>query len=200
MRGVWVTVRLRIQKEHLEQIGKLFKVEKGSDYQTLGYTLNFETGSIHDQLDENTHHSEADVQVLTVLLSHYLLAKPAPKRDRLVKYKDLPGGYAYERAFLQRAVQPIAVTFGDKPAELVEAASLLKGKSISLGDSAVEIPVLEGIPLVYIVWAKGEFPATASVLFDESASSYLPTEDLGIVAELTTSRLIKAKTAIKNKI
>jgi hypothetical protein len=46
---------------------------------------------------------------------------------------------------------------------------------------------------VYILWAEAEFPASTTVLFDQSANSYLPTEDLGVLAELTSSRLVKAK-------
>lgn len=192
-------MRLRLQEEQLEQLCKLFKAEKGSKYQWLGYNLNFENGNIQDQLDPNTHHTEAEIHILTVLLAHYLQAKPTQRTGKLIKFKDLQGGYAYERAFLQRAVQPIAHTFGENPAELVEAGKLLNGKSLSLGDASVEIPALEGIPLTYIVWAKGEFPATANILYDETAGHYLPTEDLAILAEITTSRLIKAKKAAKNK-
>jgi hypothetical protein len=192
-------MRLRLQEEQLEQLCKLFNAEKGSKYQWLGYNLNFENGNIQDQLDPDMHHTESEIHILTVLLAHYLQAKPTPRTGKLIKFKDLQGGYAYERAFLQRAVQPIAQTFGENPAELVEAGKLLNGKSLSLGNASVEIPALEGIPLTYIVWAKGEFPATANILYDETAGHYLPTEDLAILAEITTSRLIKAKTAAKNK-
>ena len=190
-------MRLRIQGEQLEQLGKLFKFEKGAECKWLGYNFNFENGSIRDTLNQNPHQGEADVQILSILLAHYVLAKPTTRTGKLIKFKDLPGGYAYERAFQQRAVQPIALAFGENPRELVEAASLLKGKGLELGDAAVEVPALEGIPLTFIVWGKGEFPATASVLYDESASHYLPTEDLAIVAELTTSRLIKARIGLR---
>ena len=192
-------MKLRIQKEQLEHLGKLFNIEKGSTYQMLGYEINFSTGNIHDKLDQNTRHNDADIQVIAVLLLHYLLGKPILKTGKLIKFKDLQGGYAYERAFIQRAVQPIAHEFGENPAELLEAANLLNGKPLVLGDASVEIPTLEGLSLVYILWGKHEFPANASVLYDESASSYLPTEDLAIIAELTTSRLIKAKAALKLK-
>ncbi len=192
-------MRLRLQQEQLEQLCKLFNAEKGSKYQWLGYSLNFENGNIQDLLDSNTHHTEAEIHILTVLLSHYLQAKPTARTGKLIKFKDLQGGYAYERAFLQRAVQPIAQTFGENPAELLEAGKLLKGTSLALGDASVEIPALEGIPLAYIVWEKSEFPATASILYDETAGHYLPTEDLAILAEVTTSRLIKARKAAINK-
>jgi hypothetical protein len=192
-------MKLKIHKDQLEQLSVLLKVEKGSKYEWLGYTLELETGKVDDLLNPEVHHNETEVQVWTTLLTHYILAKPTVGKEKLVKFKDLPGGYAYERAFLQRVVNPIAQAFGEKPQELLEAAMLLKGKQLALGDISVEIPALEGIPIVYIVWGKTEFPATASVLFDESADNFLPTEDLAVLAELTTSRLIKAQSNLKKQ-
>lgn len=110
-----------------------------------------------------------------------------------MKFRDLPGGPAYELAFLQRAVQPLVEAFGENPETLVAAAKLLGGWSLSHGDASAEVSALEGIPLVYIVWKADEFSATANVLYDESASSYLPTEDLAVLGELASNRLIKAQ-------
>jgi len=140
---------------------------------------------------------EFDAQVLTVLFSHYLQCKPSPITSILIKFTKLPGGYAYEKAFLLRATQPIAQTFGPKPSDLLEAGKLLGGTALTFGDSSIQIPTLEGIPVVYIVWTGNEFPASATVLFDQSASNYLPTEDLAVLAELTSSRLIRAKNTQK---
>jgi hypothetical protein len=64
---------------------------------------------------------------------------------------------------------------------------------MSFGDVSVQIFALKGIPLTYILWKTDEFPATANILYDESANSYLPTEDLAVLGEITTSRLIEAK-------
>jgi hypothetical protein len=192
-------MKLKIHKDQLELLCSLLKVEKGFKYEWLGYALDLETGKIDDLLSQEVHHSEMEVQVWTTLLTHYILAKPTLRKEKLVKFKDLPGGYAYERAFLQRVVNPIAEAFGENPQELVEAAKPLKSKQLTLGDASVEIPALEGIPIVYIVWAKTEFPATASVLFDESAGHFLPTEDLAVLAELATSRLIKAQSTLKKQ-
>ncbi len=191
--------KLNLQAEQLEKIRHLVKVGKDHVYQFLGYALDVETSEFHDLLEKGTVHSEWGVQIMTALLVHYSLASETPKSGKLVKFKDLPGGYAYEHAFIQRAVNPIAQVFGDKPAELVEAAKLLKGKRLDYGDSSVEIPALEGIPIVYILWAAQEFSASANVLFDESASCFLSTEGLAGLGELTTHRLLKAQSILKEK-
>ena len=52
---------------------------------------------------------------------------------------------------------------------------------------------MKGIPLVFIVWEKEEYPAAASILYDQTASKYLPTEDLAVLGEIAASRLIQAK-------
>ena len=104
----------------------------------------------------------------------------------------MPGGHAYEGVFLQRAVQPIANVFGDEPERLVEASKRLNGHVLAYGDFSVEIPALPRIPLVMILWCASEFPASATILCDESASSYLPTEDLAVLGELMTARLLQS--------
>jgi hypothetical protein len=192
--------KLNLQAEHLEKIRHLVKDGKDHTYQFLGYTLDLETSEFHDLLKKATVHSEWGVQIMTALLVHYSLADETPKSGKLVKFRDLPGGYAYEHAFIQRAVNPIAQVFGDKPAELAEAAKLLKGKRLDYGDSSVEIPALEGIPIVYILWTAQEFPASANVLFDESASCFLSTEGLAGLGELTTHRLLSAHSILKEKL
>jgi hypothetical protein len=92
-----------------------------------------------------------------------------------------------------RAIQPVAKAFGKKPADLLKAGKTLGGTPLKYGDCSIRIPAIEGIPIVYILWGETEFPASVTVLFDQSANSYLPTEDLAVLAELTSSRLIKAK-------
>jgi hypothetical protein len=92
-----------------------------------------------------------------------------------------------------RAIQPVAKAFGKKPADLLKAGKTLGGTPLKYGDCSIRIPAIEGIPIVYILWAENEFPASTTVLFDQSANSYLPTEDLAVLTELTSSRLIRVK-------
>jgi hypothetical protein len=163
--------RLDFQRDHLE---------------FLGYVVELESGKVYDKIKNICVRNP---ETLYVLLAHYSQAKPTDIVGRLIKFRDLPGGYAYEEAFTKRAVSPIARIFSDKPEMLIEAAKLLDGIKREYGDSSVEIPALPKIPLVYILWKGGEFPASATTLFDASASHYLPTEDLAVLAELTTTRL-----------
>jgi hypothetical protein len=158
-----------------------------------------EKGSIHDRAFEDSKQTEFDAQILGVILSHYTSGKPTPATGILMKFNKLQGGYAYERAFEARATQPIAKAFGKRPADLLEAGKPLGGIPLNYGDSSIQIQALEGIPIVYILWAETEFPSFATVLFDQSANSYLPTEDLAVLAELTSSRLVRAKNSLSTQ-
>jgi len=177
----------------LETLQKLKELTGTNCYEFLGFKLDIEKITIIDNLPHLVRNlSEWATQILTTLLHHYSLANPTKQTRTLVKYKDIPGGYAYEEAFAKRAIEPIAEVFGEKPKKLVEAANLLGGTELGLGDASIEIPALKGIPLTYILWSKKDFPASANILYDASASNYLPTEDLAVLGELSTLRLIEA--------
>lgn len=185
-------IKLNLDAQTLQKLKDL----TGTDfYSFLGYRLDLENSSITDSLGSAKAQvvGEWHIQILSTLLAHYASASPTSLVGKLVKYRDIPGGYAYEGAFNKRAVQPIAEVFCKGPEDLPKAAQLLGGKPLNLGDVSARVMALEGIPLTYILWTAEDLPASASILYDESASSYLPTEDLAVLGELTTLRLIEAK-------
>ncbi len=153
--------------------------------------MNLDSDEIHDSLKLNAE-VMTEFYVPKVLLFHYSKAEPTTKSGNLVKFANLEGGQAYETAFLNRAVKPLAEVFGDKPEELGRYAERFGGYILSYGDCSVEIPALPHIPLKIILWQKREFPAEANILYDATANDYLPTEDLAVLGELMTARLIQA--------
>jgi Domain of unknown function (DUF3786) len=156
----------------------------------LGYVLNLDSMEISDSLTESGNVDKLESEILYVILSHYAESKPMSLSGTLVKFADLPGGGAYEQAFQRCAAQPVAEAFGDKPEKLVECGERLGGRRLTFGDCSMEFSALPHVPLTFIVWQRWEFPAEASVLFDKSASHYLPTEDLAVLGELTSARLL----------
>jgi hypothetical protein len=172
---------------------KLFALFGSGSYTFLGFTLNLKKDTIEDKLRKGSEYfSERHIQILATLISHYAQANPKQPEGKLVKFKDLPGGTSYEQAFIQRAIQPIADYFGKNPKKLIQAAKKLGGKDLDFADASFEIDALKGIPLRYILWGSDEFEASANILYDQSASNYLPTEDLAVLGELATGRLIQA--------
>lgn len=113
-------IKLTLQTQTLQMLRQLLNLQ-GNSCDFLGFNLNLETGTISDKLNSNSMRdaSERHIQIFAALLGHYALANPKPLTGKLVKFKDLPGGYAYEGAFVQRAIQPIAEVFGNNPDELI---------------------------------------------------------------------------------
>jgi hypothetical protein len=189
-------IQLTLDKQATE---KLQNLTGAAVYNFLGFTLNFKEHTLTDNLNSELmkNWTEWHIQLLTTLLCHHSQGNPTPPTGKLIKFKEIPGGYAYENAFDKRAIQPIADFFGETPKMLPQAAKLLGGKQLTIAaDASTEIPALKGIPLTYILWGADEFAASANILYDQTASCYLPTEDLAVLGEITTSRLITAKNKI----
>ncbi len=180
-----------------QALKKLQKITGDKRYDFLGFGLNLKESELTDNLDKLSRDVDLGlIQTIGTLLIHYSEAKLAPLSGKLVKFKDLPGGYAYEGAFIKRAIQPIEYVFGENIESLLKAAELLGGFKLGFADASVQIVALKNIPLTYILYGAGEFPASANILYDESASYHLPTEDLAVLGEITTMRLIQAKEMI----
>ncbi len=182
--------------EILQKLKQLLNPQN-DNYEFLGFTFNLKTATLTSNVGQ-ANPEEVSIKLLPALLSHYAQAKPVPSIGNLVKFKDIPGGYSYADAFVKRAMEPIAKTFGKNPELMVKAAQLLGGKPLELGDASFVVEALKGIPLTYILWkADEEFSAEVSILYDDSASSYLPTEDLAVLGELTTVRLIEVSKVLE---
>lgn len=183
---------------YAEQIRSLIcKLGFESSVKFLGYVVELDSGKIYDKLKGGY---VKNPETLYILLAHYSKANLTERTGTLVRFADLPGGYAYESAFIQRAISPLTKMFGNKPENLVEAGRILDGVRLAYGDASVEIPALPKIPLTYILWqGDNEIQPSANILYDASASNYLPTEDLAVLAELTTSRLQHVATSNKPK-
>jgi hypothetical protein len=70
---------------------------------------------------------------------------------------------------------------------------MLGGRQLDIGQASVEIAAFNLVPITYILWLDDDFPASANVLFDETANNYLNAEGLANLAELTTWRLLLAQ-------
>ena len=161
----------------------------------LKLTLSIETGQIQDEI-RNKPVPEIEPSVYCIL-SGYADSQPASETHNLISYSQLPGGVGYNNAFIRRAVQPIERTFGSDAESLWKAAKLLDSEELSHGDCSLKIRALPLVPIVIILQsATSEFPASGTMLFDSSASTYLSTEQLAMLGELTSARLRHAHEAI----
>ena len=130
--------------------------------------------------------------VTKIILLHFLIkADGRPLSGQLVPYKEIPGGMLYAGVFARRAVEPLIPVFGQSPGRFLDAGFRLGGHKAEYGDVSFELMALPRISITYILW-KGdeEFPATIQLLFDRSVEGYLSLEDIVVVGEMATNRLI----------
>jgi hypothetical protein len=121
-----------------------------------------------------------------ILILHYLAtANGVPLQNKWISFKELPDGAIYIGPFTNRAINPMLKIFSEKQTELVELAKNLGGRVETLGDTSVTIYAFPNVPITYVIYsADEEFPASGNILFDGSASYYLPTEDYALLSSL----------------
>ncbi|MFO8191726.1 MAG: DUF3786 domain-containing protein [Bacillota bacterium] len=137
------------------------------------YLVEYPSGRVTMETGENAS------TYMAIILLHYLVtADGTPLTGQWIAFRHLPGGHIYIDPFNRRAVNPFLKTFGEQPEDFQQAASALGGYQLALSGISIAIPVLPRVPICFILWpGDEEMPASANILFDEAASSYLPTED-----------------------
>lgn len=131
---------------------------------------------------------------LAILAVHYLNnADGRHPTGRLKHFREFKEGQFYEPAFNRRTKEILIQVFGNDPAPMVRTGERLRGKVLSTGDAAIELPYFPCLPITCIVW-KGdeEFPPEASVLFDETADLFFSAEDMAVAGQMAVLELLKA--------
>ncbi len=102
-------------------------------------------------------------------------------------FRELPDGRFYTQAFQGYTGDRLAKVVGNDLEPLIRAARKLGGFRLDFGDVAFRFDVLPRIPLALVYWrGDEEFLPSARVLFDSTASHYMPTDGLAVLG----SRLI----------
>ena len=128
-----------------------------------------------------------------LILHHLTLAKGTPAANRLVTFKQLPGGASYFPVFSQRAIKPLLNHFGKEPELLTDAAAKLGGYKANYADVAITINAFPRVPITFALWrGNDEFPPRGSIMFDASIPAYLSTEDITVLCETIIWRLAKS--------
>lgn len=172
----------------------------GADYQGGGdgekITLRFflEPYQISFPQIEFYSPSKKTVSLVTrILLLHYLIrADGSPLTGKWVGYKDIPGGLLYASVFARRVTDPLARKFGRSAKGFKEMGIPLGGEPAGVGDASFTLKAFPFIPMQYVLWeGDDEFPPSAQLLFDASVDHYLSLEDIVVLGQITTGRLIQ---------
>jgi hypothetical protein len=135
--------------------------------------------------------------VTRILLLHYLIrADGIPLTGKWVAYKDIPGGLLYAGVFARRVTEPLLRKFGKSAESFVESGIRLGGKPVEVGDASFILSAFPYVPLQYVLWeGDEEFPASVQVLFDASVDHYLTLEDIVVLGQVTSGRLVNRSSA-----
>ena len=152
------------------------------------YHVRFPEFGFQDEAD-----SQAEVPIQEqILILHYMLSPaPPPLSDNWVSYREIPGASFYYSAFVKRAIDPLKKVFGQNVEGLLQAGEILGGKIIDSGDAGYEFRLFPNLPVRLILWAADdEFPAEASIVFNENIGDILSPEDIAWLAGMLVYRLI----------
>jgi hypothetical protein len=129
-----------------------------------------------------------------MFLYYLQIADGAPLTGKWIAFRDLPGGTFYHQAYQGYSGDRLAKAMNNRVDAFERAAKNLDGIKLALGDAAFAFNALPRVRVAAVYYAGDEdFPATANVLFDESASHYLPTDGLAGVGSALVDRLLAAE-------
>jgi hypothetical protein len=184
-----------IQGMNLEERAKKAgaNYEKGKDGERI--TVQFFSEPYTIQFPQIEFHSPSKkvVSLVTrILLLHYLIrADGYPPTGKWVAYKDIPGGLLYAGVFARRVTEPLERRFGKSARSFKDAGIRSGGESVEIGDVSFVFHAFPCVPLQYVLWeGDEEFPPSVQLLFDASVDHYLTLEDMVVLGQVTTGRLI----------
>ncbi len=142
---------------------------------------------------EVTSKTKQTVSLVTrIILLHYLIRADgtAPGGDP-IPYKEIPGGLLYAGVFEKRVVDPLIKEFGQTAERFLRAGIAMGGEEATFGDVSFSLKILPRVAMTFVLW-KGdqEFPPAIQVLFDRVVDRYLSLEDVVVLGEMTSRRLI----------
>jgi len=165
--------------------------------------LNQSYQIVFPDIDISLIDSEEEVPMRDkILILHYLTqAKGTPITNKVIAFRELPEGANYFPTFSKRAIKPLLDHFGREPKRLIDAAEKLGGHRVDYGDVAVTINAFSYVPITLVLWqGNGEFPPEGSMLFDSTISDYLSTEDINVLCETISWKLVKYLKKTKNRV
>jgi hypothetical protein len=178
-------------KERAEKSGAVY--EQGNEEEKILLSFFSEPYTIRFPQIEFSSPGKKIVSLVTrALILHYLLkADGSPLTGEWVAYKDLPGGLLYAGVFARRVTDPLIKRFGRSAKLFQEVGIGFRGESAEVGDASVKLLALPRVPMQYVLWeGDEEFSPSAQLLFDSSVIHYLPLEDIVVLGQMTTGRLI----------
>ena len=189
-----------------ERLAKLDNIEQqclksGAQYQVIDSQkiiileyLNQSYQIVFPDINISLIDSEEEIPIRDkILILHYFTqAKGTPITNKITTFRELPKGANYFPTFSKRAIKPLLDHFGGEPERLIDAAEKLGGREVDYGDVAVTINAFSYVPITLVLWrGDEEFSPDGNILFNSTVSDYLPTEDINVLCETISWKLVR---------
>ena len=127
------------------------------------------------------------------ILAYLINAREEPVANKLVGAEALEGGQFFFRGHHSLPTRKLEKAFSQRPEQLYQVAREFHAKQCQFGDASIELYVLPRIPLTMIIWGQcDEFPARASILFDQTAAAHLPLDALLAAVNLAVEAVVRS--------
>jgi hypothetical protein len=186
-------VRIDDIKQQCRNSDALYQIidsQKTIIIQYLNQSYSITLPDVNISLVDSTE--EVPIKDKVLILHYFTLAKGTPATGKLITFRELPEGKVYSPTFSKRTIKPLIDNFGRETKHLLKIAEILEGYKTDYGDTAVTINAFSRVPITFVLWqGDDEFEPQGNVLFDANITDYLSTEDITVVCETITWRLIR---------
>lgn len=180
-------------EEQCRRSGSQYRVIDSKRIVAIRYLSQFYYLSVPDgEVVESESAEPLSMRDRLLILHYFISAKGTPPTGKLITFRELPEGTVYQPTFAKRTIQPLLNNFGKEPHNLLLFSQNLEGYKADYGDTAITIKAFDRVPITIVIWeGDEEFPSRGNVLFDANISDYLPTEDVTVLCEIITWRLVR---------
>jgi hypothetical protein len=129
-----------------------------------------------------------------ILLIHYLTtADGTPLTRRLITFENLSEASFYYPTYKARTIDILLRTFDNNIKKFMGVSEQLGAKiETSLEKGKSTFLVLPNVPVIFIYWSGDrEVPSNMQILYDANITHYLPQEDIVVITELLTHKIIR---------
>jgi hypothetical protein len=129
-----------------------------------------------------------------LILTYLVTADGTTPSSRWVAFRELPDGMFYAQAFRGYAEERLAREMRQgEPETFHRACQKLRGQPLGIGDAGYSFDILPRIQLAAVYWlGDDESPSRTSILFEDTAPHYMPTDGLAILGSQLVGAITKA--------
>lgn len=157
----------------------------------LGQQTVIEHESLKISFAESSQECPAFIQA--IILFYLTNASGTQNTGNWIRFRDLPEGMHYDQAFQGYTGNRIALEFENESEAFKNACLAVGGRPYDFADIAFIFTILPRLPVLLVCWlGDEEFPPSYQMLFDESASAYMPTDGCAVLGNVLTGKIIGA--------